>query len=164
MAAELYITVLGVLPSPAAAGSGVCNQLRRLSFSKNARGQAIPTSVCAAGRGHSQDFVVAWGPVKGGNAGGYIEMFATQSLARGTERCAQLHGTFAESLDVESTNGSWQIVARAHNGGVYLVTDNGTFSPYIYTPSTYSIDILCNLQKLLILICVQNFAWECARS
>ena len=122
MAAEVHITVLGVLPASASAGAGICNQLRRLSFCKNADRDAIPTSVCPAGRRRPEDFVVAKG-------GGRIDMFVTKELANGPVQCAQLRGTFAENVSVESENGSWQIVVRAKNGAVYLISDKCTLSP-----------------------------------
>lgn len=124
VAAEVHITVLSVLSASAPTSTGVCNQLRRLSFYNNSNANEIPVSVCATGRGQSQDFVVAWGPAKGDRGGGsHIDMFATQELSRGPVHCVQLHGTFAESVDVGSENGSWQIAARAENGGLYLITE-----------------------------------------
>ena len=120
-AAEVYITVLGVLPTPTSAAAGVCNQLRRLSFYKNAERDEMPTSVCPAGRGRPEDFVVA-------RRGGRVDMFAAQELRNGPVQCVQLRGTFAETVSVESDTGSWQIVARGKNGAVYLITDKCTLS------------------------------------
>lgn len=81
----------------------------------------MPTSVCPAGRGRREDFVVA-------RRGGRVDMFVAQELRNGPVQCAQLRGTFAETVSVESENGGWQIVARAKNGGVYLITDKCTWS------------------------------------